>query len=73
MYDNRPIAACQGHAAREAGVHVVHVPCLFENGYPVIGGQRPAGLFNAIPEAGTWRREGRAFAEDFEPVEGEFV
>lgn len=60
-------------AARDTGIHVVHVPCQFESGYPEIGGQRPAGLFNAIPEAGTWTDESCAFAEGFEPVEGEFI
>jgi len=60
-------------AARKNGTHVIHVPCLFENDYPEIGGQRPAGLFHAIPHAGTWTGEGCAFAEGFEPDKKEFV
>ena len=59
--------------ARDTEMHVVHVPCLFERGYPEIGGQCSAGLFHAIPNAGTWTGEGCAFAEGFEPEEKEFV
>jgi nicotinamidase-related amidase len=60
-------------SARSSDIHVVHVPNRFGEGYPEIGGGRPAGLFHAIPEAGTWTGVGQEFASDFEPQEGEFV
>lgn len=59
--------------ARASDMHVVHVPCLFEPGYPEIGGRGTAGLFAAIPDAGTWTGTGRLFAKDFQPLDGEFV
>jgi len=60
-------------SARASDIHVVHVPNRFSDGYPVLGGGRPAGLFHAIPEARTWTGVGREFAEGFEPEDGEFV
>jgi nicotinamidase-related amidase len=60
-------------AARAAGLRIVHVPCLFQPGYPEIAGGLDAGLFHAIPKAGTWIGAGRPFAEGFEPAAGEFV
>jgi len=60
-------------AARASAMHVIHVPCLFEPGYPIIGGQGTAGLFKAIPDAGTWIGPGRPFAAGFQPRGGEFV
>ena len=60
-------------AARASGMHVLHSPTLLEIGYPELGGQGTGGLFRAIPDAGTWTGEGRAFADGFEPEEGEFV
>jgi nicotinamidase-related amidase len=60
-------------AARESEMPVIHAPALFEVGYPEIGGQGTAGLFKAIPNAGTWTDAGRPFADGFEPEEGEFV
>ncbi len=60
-------------AARASDMHVVHVPCLFETDYPALGGRGAAGLFAAIPDAGTWTGAGRAFADDFQPLDGEFV
>jgi nicotinamidase-related amidase len=60
-------------AARSRAVRVIHVPCLFQQGYPEIAGGLRGGLFRAIPQAGTWIGEGRPFAPGFEPFEGEFV
>jgi len=60
-------------AARDAGMHVVHVPCLFRPGYPEIAGGLAQGLFGAIPRFGTWTGEGRPFADGFTPLPQEFV
>lgn len=60
-------------AARASEMHVVHVPCVFQPDYPEIGGRGAGGLFAAIPEAGTWTGAGRVFADDFQPLGGEFV
>ncbi|GAB4424152.1 MAG: hypothetical protein OHK0015_02580 [Chloroflexi bacterium OHK40] len=60
-------------AARQYGIAVVHVPCLFKPGYPEIGGGLGGGLFRAIPNAGTWTSDGGQFAAGFEPLPGEFV
>ncbi|QRK08426.1 cysteine hydrolase [Archangium violaceum] len=62
-------------AARRQGLRVVHVPCgPFERGYPELG-PGLMGLRRAIPRAGTWQKEGpgAAFAQGFEPREGELV
>lgn len=61
------------NGARRAGMAIVHVPCLFESGYPEIAGSGPAGLFATIPRAGTWTGAGRPFAPGFEPQGGEFT
>lgn len=60
-------------AARDAGMNIVHVPCLFRPGYPEIAGGLAQGLFGAIPRFGTWTGEGRPFAEGFTPLPEEFV
>jgi nicotinamidase-related amidase len=60
-------------AARQHSMTIVHVPCVFNPGYPEIGGGLSGGLFRAIPKAGTWTAEGGQFAVGFEPLPGEFV
>lgn len=59
--------------ARAKGMTVIHVPCLFKPGYPEIAGGLRAGLFKAIPNAGTWITAARDFQPGFEPKPGEFV
>lgn len=59
-------------AARESGMAVIHAPMILSPGYPELG-EGKYGLRAAIPEAGTWIGDGAAFAEGFEPVEGEPV
>ena len=59
--------------ARLSGIHIVHVPCLYQVGYPEIAGGLEQGLFYAIPRAKTWIGEGGSFANGFEPKDGEFI
>ncbi len=73
--ESQHLASQALEAARTARMHIIHVPCLFEPGYPELGGGRHfhLGMFAAIPKAGTWIGKGRAFATGFEPRSGEFV
>ncbi|MGO8792088.1 MAG: cysteine hydrolase [Terriglobia bacterium] len=81
MQDQNQLAESQRFAsqaletARTARMHIIHVPCSFEPGYPELGGGQHfhLGLFAAIPKAGTWTGKGHAFAKGFEPRPGEFV
>jgi nicotinamidase-related amidase len=59
--------------ARREDAHVIHVPNRFSEDYAVIGGGLDGGLFQAIPEAGTWTGDGQAFYDGFEPEDGEHV
>jgi nicotinamidase-related amidase len=60
------------HAAREAGMTVIHAPMILSAGYPELGDGK-YGLRAAIPKAGTWIGQGAAFADGFEPREAEPV
>ncbi|NGP89917.1 cysteine hydrolase [Fodinibius halophilus] len=60
--------------AREKNRNVVHVGLQFQSGYPEMG-QGSLGLRNAIPNAGTFPRDGSGsnFYESLAPADNEFV